>query len=56
MDTRPGTILVVDDNRLNRMKLEYSLQQQGHQVDLAENGVQAVEKMRGYYDARNGWL
>ncbi len=46
MDKRPGTILVVDDNRLNRMKLEFSLQQQGHKVDLAENGLQAIEKMR----------
>lgn len=41
-----GHILVVDDNRLNRLKLANSLEQQGHTVALAENGVQALEMMR----------
>jgi adenylate cyclase len=41
-----GHILVVDDNRLNRLKLARSLEQQGHTVTLAENGQQAVELMQ----------
>jgi class 3 adenylate cyclase len=39
-------ILVVDDNRLNRMRLSHSLKQQGHIVALAENGQQALEMMQ----------
>ena len=41
-----GHILVVEDNRLLRLKLENRLQQQGHIVSLAENGVQALNMMR----------
>jgi len=42
---------VVDDNRMNRLKLSRSLQQQGHQVALAENGRQALEMVRaGSFD------
>jgi signal transduction histidine kinase len=37
-----GHILVVDDNRMNRIKLSRSLEQQGHTVDLAEDGQQAL--------------
>ncbi|MBN2148026.1 MAG: response regulator [Anaerolineales bacterium] len=42
---RKGHILVVDDNRLNRLTLANSLQQQGHSVELAEHGAQALEMM-----------
>ncbi|MEM7033316.1 MAG: adenylate/guanylate cyclase domain-containing protein [Chloroflexota bacterium] len=38
--------LIVDDNRLNRLKLSRGLEQQGHQVALAENGVQALEMLK----------
>jgi C4-dicarboxylate-specific signal transduction histidine kinase len=38
-----GQVLVVDDNRVNRLKLSISLQQQGHVVTLAENGERALE-------------
>ncbi len=41
-----GHVLVVDDNRLNRMKLAHSLEQQGHTVTLAENGVEALAVLR----------
>ncbi|MDQ4077812.1 MAG: response regulator [Chloroflexota bacterium] len=41
-----GHILVVDDNRLNRLKLSRGLEQQGHAVALAENGHQALEMLR----------
>lgn len=43
MVKKPGHILVVDDNRVNRLKLSYGLQQQGYTVALAENGRQALE-------------
>ena len=38
-----GHILVVDDNRMNRLKLSLSLEQQGHTVSLAEDGQQALD-------------
>jgi adenylate cyclase len=41
-----GHILVVDDNRLNRLKLARSLEQQGHTVALAENGRQAMKMIQ----------
>jgi two-component system cell cycle response regulator len=40
-----GHILVVDDNRLNRIKLAHSLQQEGHTSAMAENGRQALEML-----------
>ena len=42
-----GRILVVDDNRVNRLKLSLSLEQQGHTVGLAESGQQALDMLRG---------
>lgn len=41
-----GHILVVDDNRVNRLTLARSLEQQSHTVALAENGRQALEMVR----------
>jgi two-component system, cell cycle response regulator len=41
-----GRILVVDDNRINRMRLDHSLSQQGHVVAMAEHGHQALEMLR----------
>jgi adenylate cyclase len=38
-----GSILVVDDNRMNRLMLSRGLEQQGHRVTFAENGQQALE-------------
>lgn len=46
MATLPGTLLVVDDNRMNRLLLARSLEQQGHRVAFAENGKQALEQLR----------
>src|SRR4030042_2542048 len=40
-----GTLLVVDDNRVNRLLLGRNLEQQGHSVDFAENGRHALEKL-----------
>lgn len=39
-------LLVVDDNKVNRLLLARSLEQQGHRVELAENGRVAVEMLR----------
>jgi len=44
-DDKTGHILVVDDNRLNRLKLSHVLQQQGHSVEQAENGQQALDML-----------
>ena len=44
--TVPGHLLVVDDNKVNRLLLSRSLEQQGHSVETAENGRQALEMLR----------
>jgi len=41
-----GTLLVVDDNRVNRLLLGRALEQLGHTVTFAENGRQAVDALR----------
>lgn len=41
-----GHILVVDDLRINRMKLSLGLKQQGHTTAEAENGRQALDMLR----------
>jgi signal transduction histidine kinase len=43
MANEQGRVLIVDDNRVNRMKLSFSLQQEGYVVDMAENGQQALD-------------
>ncbi len=46
-----GQILVVDDNRMNRVKLARSLEQQGHVVAAAEDGEQALAMLAAqHYD------
>ena len=42
----PGRLLVVDDNKVNRILLARGLEQEGHSVSLAENGLQAMELLR----------
>lgn len=46
MVSQRGHVLVVDDNRMNRLKLSYGLRQQGHTIELAENGRQALEMLQ----------
>src|SRR4030042_1507118 len=41
-NTPPGRLLVVDDNKVNRLLLGRGLEQQGHRVAFAENGRQAL--------------
>ena len=45
MSDETGHILVVDDNRMNRVKLVRSLEKQGHTVSTAEDGAQALEML-----------
>jgi class 3 adenylate cyclase len=43
--------LIVDDNKVNRILLARGLEQEGHKVETAENGRQALEMLkRGSYD------
>src|SRR5688572_13863708 len=42
----PGHLLVVDDNKVNRILLARGLEAQGHKVETAEHGKQALEKLR----------
>lgn len=47
----PGNLLIVDDNRVNRILLARGLEQDGHKVETAEDGKQALEKLRsGSFD------
>src|SRR5574339_403030 len=42
----PGRLLVVDDNKVNRILLARGLESQGHRVETAEHGRRALEKLR----------
>jgi class 3 adenylate cyclase len=42
----PGRLLVVDDNRVNRLLLGRALEQLGHRVTFAENGREALKALR----------
>jgi class 3 adenylate cyclase len=42
----PGTILIADDNRVNRLLLARGLEHQGHTVVFAEDGAEALELLR----------
>lgn len=46
MTGEQGHILVVDDHRTTRLKLCLGLKQQGHTVGEADNGMQALLKLR----------
>ena len=49
--SEPARLLVVDDNKINRMLLSRSLETQGHLVETAENGKEGFEKIRtGTFD------
>jgi class 3 adenylate cyclase len=43
-----GDLLVVDDNRVNRLLMGRLLEQLGHRVAFAENGRQALERLRSH--------
>lgn len=47
----PARLLVVDDNKINRMTLSRSLELHGHLVETAENGKEGLEMFRtGTFD------
>jgi len=45
-EERPGRILIVDDDRINRALLSRGVEQGGHTVDAAENGRAALALLR----------
>jgi adenylate cyclase len=45
-NAQAGSLLVVDDNRVNRLLLGRALEQLGHTVTFAENGREALEALR----------
>jgi class 3 adenylate cyclase/CheY-like chemotaxis protein len=47
MNDRPAWILVVDDDAVNRRLLTSLLEQDGHRVDTASDGRQALERLHG---------
>ena len=42
-----GTILIADDNRVNRLLLARGLEAEGHTVAYAEHGAEALDLLRG---------
>ncbi len=46
MTSNAGTMLVVDDDFMNRTLLAASLEEKGYTVELAEDGQQALEMLR----------
>ena len=46
METIPGRILVVDDHKTNRLKMSFAVKKEGHTVETAENGLEAMEMLR----------
>ena len=42
----PGTVLIADDNRMNRLLLGRGLELQGHTVVFAEHGREALDLLR----------
>jgi adenylate cyclase len=51
MSERGARLLVADDNKVNRLLLSRGLEQQGHRVALAENGVVAMQMLRQALDS-----
>ena len=42
----PGKILIVDDNKVNRILLGRGVEQDGHKIETAENGKQALDMLK----------
>lgn len=45
-----GKILLVEDNRLNQKVFRIMFEDVGCEVDIASNGAEALNKLRGHYD------
>jgi adenylate cyclase len=51
MSESAARLLIIDDNKINRMLISRHLEQQGHRVDTAVNGMEGLERIRsGAYD------
>jgi len=49
--TAVSRLLIVDDNRVNRLLLAHAVEHLGHQIETADNGKQALEKLHaGSFD------
>ena len=48
IEEHPGTLLVVDDNEMNRDMLSRRLAKRGHEVMAAEDGCRALEIVEEY--------
>jgi DNA-binding NtrC family response regulator len=48
-ESEHARILVIDDDKSVRESLEAVLKQEGYEVDLAENGQQAIQKSKANY-------
>ena len=46
MSARSASVLVVDDDRINRMVLSRDLEREGHRVTAVEDGTRALEALR----------
>jgi adenylate cyclase len=47
--SRPGTILIADDNRVSQLLLGRGLEQQGHTIVFADHGRMALELLRSHH-------
>ncbi len=43
----PGRLLIADDNKVNRILLARAVEQLGHQISTVDNGLQALDALRG---------
>ncbi len=46
MESLLGRILVVDDHKTNRLKMSFAVKKEGHEVEVAENGFEAMEMLK----------
>jgi len=50
-ETKNYSILLVEDNKLNQTVVKFTLKRYGYQIDVANNGIEAIEKYKeGKYD------
>nr|WP_320117725.1 response regulator [uncultured Marinifilum sp.] len=50
-ESKNYSILLVEDNKLNQTVVKFTLKRYGYKIDVANNGIEAVEKYKeGTYD------
>lgn len=50
-ESKNYSILLVEDNKLNQAVVKYTLKRFGYDIDVANNGLEAIEKFKnGNYD------